>query len=101
MADKKVQALAKTEDIKDDKQLAPIFKKPAPILCLDLENQLDLQSQHVEGRPYASVSVLDPAITIERHGGKYHIAARFNLETTILDYHAKKRLELTLLSCPS
>ncbi|PKX90611.1 uncharacterized protein P174DRAFT_506265 [Aspergillus novofumigatus IBT 16806] len=36
--------------------------------------------------PYASVAILDPIITIERHHGIYHIAARFNIETAILNY---------------
>lgn len=40
--------------------------------------------------PYTSVCILDPCITIERHGGKLHVAARFNIETTILQYHSKK-----------
>ncbi|KAF4213132.1 hypothetical protein CNMCM8980_007390 [Aspergillus fumigatiaffinis] len=35
--------------------------------------------------PYVSIYVLDPLITVERHHGKYHITARFNLETTILE----------------
>ncbi|RKK66282.1 hypothetical protein BFJ69_g15546 [Fusarium oxysporum] len=35
---------------------------------------------------YASIAILDPIITIERRHGKYHIAARFNIETAILDY---------------
>ncbi|PKX91164.1 uncharacterized protein P174DRAFT_454020 [Aspergillus novofumigatus IBT 16806] len=35
--------------------------------------------------PYISIYLLDPLITVERHHGKYHITARFNLETTILE----------------
>lgn len=42
--------------------------------------------------PYASICVLDPLITVERHHGKYHVTVRFNIETTILDYHLHKRL---------
>ncbi|KAL3449639.1 hypothetical protein BJX65DRAFT_272776 [Aspergillus insuetus] len=41
--------------------------------------------------PYTTVCVLDPLITVERHHGKYHITARFNVETSILDYHVNKR----------
>ncbi|KAL4971180.1 hypothetical protein BDW66DRAFT_146562 [Aspergillus desertorum] len=36
--------------------------------------------------PYASIAILDPIITIERRHSKYYIAARFNIETAILNY---------------
>lgn len=36
--------------------------------------------------PYATIAILDPIITIERRYAKYHIAARFNIETAILNY---------------
>ncbi|GKZ38934.1 hypothetical protein AbraIFM66950_011508 [Aspergillus brasiliensis] len=39
--------------------------------------------------PYASIAVLDPIITIEKRHGKYHIAARFNIETAILNYASR------------
>ncbi|KAL5593038.1 hypothetical protein FOBRF1_012140 [Fusarium oxysporum] len=39
---------------------------------------------------YASIAILDPIITIERHHGKYHIAARFNIETAILNYASQR-----------
>ncbi|KAB8227240.1 uncharacterized protein BDW43DRAFT_255651 [Aspergillus alliaceus] len=39
--------------------------------------------------PYASIAILDPIITIEKRHGKYHIAARFNIETAILDYASR------------
>ena len=42
-------------------------------------------------RPYASICILDPVITVERHDEKYHVAARFNIETTILHYEMQKR----------
>ncbi|KAK1751200.1 hypothetical protein QBC47DRAFT_392424 [Echria macrotheca] len=42
-------------------------------------------------KPFASVSILDPVITIERHHGKYHVAARFNMETTILNYYENQK----------
>lgn len=44
-----------------------------------------------KNRPYVSICVLDPLITVERHREKYHIAARFNIETTILDYNTHQR----------
>jgi len=44
-----------------------------------------------DGPPYASICVLDPLITVERHSNNYHIAARFHLETTILDYSTHER----------
>jgi len=55
-----------------------------------------IKDQHFKGPrkgkgAYASVFVLDPAITVERHGEEYHFAARFNLETTILRYNTQKR----------
>jgi hypothetical protein len=89
MTEAEPQGLANVDAMEANKKLAPIF-------CLDLKNQLDLQNLHVEAKLYASVSILDPVITIERHGGKYHIAARFNIETTILDYHSRKRSGHTL-----
>ena len=42
-------------------------------------------------RPYASIYIIDPVITVERHHGKYHVAVRFNIETTILHYEAQRR----------
>ena len=44
-----------------------------------------------DGQPYASICVLDPLITVERHSNNYHITARFHLETTILGYSTHKR----------
>jgi hypothetical protein len=56
-----------------------------------------LENQYFNGPKekgaYASISVLDPIVTIERYRGKYHIAAAFNMETTILRYNTQKRLE--------
>jgi hypothetical protein len=40
--------------------------------------------------PYASICVLDPLMTVERHHGQYHITARFNIETTVLEYDLRK-----------
>jgi hypothetical protein len=60
---------------------------------------IDLQDQYSLGpnngkTPYASFCILDPVITVERHDGNLHIAARFNLETTILRYSSHKRLDI-------
>ena len=41
-------------------------------------------------RPYASICIIDPVITVERHDEKYHVAVRFNMETTILHYETQK-----------
>jgi len=61
-----------------------------PVLCLNLNEQPF--SGPDEGRgAYCSFSILNPAITIERHGGEYHVTARFNLETTILGYEEQKK----------
>ncbi|KAL3485032.1 hypothetical protein BJX62DRAFT_243363 [Aspergillus germanicus] len=42
-------------------------------------------------KPYVSIAILDPIITIERRHGKYHIAARFNIETAILNYASQMK----------
>jgi len=39
-------------------------------------------------RAFASTSIVDGTVTIELHGDKYHIAARFNVETTISGYNS-------------
>ncbi|KAJ0414716.1 hypothetical protein BJY00DRAFT_20113 [Aspergillus carlsbadensis] len=44
-----------------------------------------------KGAPCVSIGILDPLITVERHHGKYHITARFHVETTIADYHAHRK----------
>jgi hypothetical protein len=46
--------------------------------------------------PYVSISVLDPIMTIERHHGKYHVATRFNIETTILNYESSMKYNSNL-----
>ncbi|KAL3483945.1 hypothetical protein BJX62DRAFT_244422 [Aspergillus germanicus] len=46
---------------------------------------------NAKGAPCVSIGVLDPLITVERHHGKYHITARFHLETTIVDYNAHRK----------
>ena len=61
-----------------------------PVRCLNVANQYFKGPKEGKG-PYASISILDPVVTIELHGGKYHIAARFNVETTILYYNTKKK----------
>jgi hypothetical protein len=65
-----------------------------PILCLDVADQYFQGPERSKG-PYAAISVVDPVITVERHGGKYHIAARFNIETTIQGYSTKRRSEFS------
>jgi hypothetical protein len=60
-----------------------------PFACYNIENQY-FNGPKGKGA-YASICVLDPIITIERHHGKYHIAAAFNIETTILRYSTQKR----------
>ncbi|KAJ6164040.1 hypothetical protein N7470_002712 [Penicillium chermesinum] len=51
------------------------------------------RGQNAKGAPYVSIGVLDPLITVERHHGKYHITARFHVETTIIDYKAHGKSE--------
>jgi hypothetical protein len=48
---------------------------------------------NAKGAPRVSIGVLDPLITVERHHGKYHITARFHVETTIDDYNAHRKFE--------
>ncbi|KAL3447636.1 hypothetical protein BJX65DRAFT_276505 [Aspergillus insuetus] len=48
-------------------------------------------SSNINIKPYASIAILDPIITIERRYGKYHIAARFNIETAILNYASQMK----------
>jgi hypothetical protein len=50
-----------------------------------------LRGSNARGAPYVSIGILDPLITVERHHGKYHITARFHVETTIVDYSAHKK----------
>jgi len=61
------------------------------ICCFDLPD-LHFGGPRATKTPYVSVAILDSHITIERQGGNYHIASRFNLETTILDYHIREKL---------
>ncbi|KUL82951.1 hypothetical protein ZTR_10280 [Talaromyces verruculosus] len=51
----------------------------------------DLSFRGPEGNEHVMVSILDPVITVEYHKEHYHIAARFNIETTILHYESHKR----------
>ncbi|KAE8444794.1 hypothetical protein EG329_014254 [Mollisiaceae sp. DMI_Dod_QoI] len=62
-----------------------------PIECLNLDNQLNLPNGNQKEMSYVSVSVLDAAITIERHGGNYHIAARAGHELYFHDICLKYR----------
>jgi hypothetical protein len=60
------------------------------------------ENQHFKGPrgasgAYASISVLDPIIKIEHYNMAYHVAVRFNIETTILGYDTQKGLEFSPL----
>jgi hypothetical protein len=61
-----------------------------PALFVDLADQHFIGPNDGKG-PYSSFCILDPVITVERHDKKFHIAARFNIETTVLRYNAQKR----------
>ncbi|KAL2855657.1 hypothetical protein BJX68DRAFT_264013 [Aspergillus pseudodeflectus] len=52
--------------------------------------------QDAKRKPYASLAILDPIISIERRYGEYHIAARFNIETAILNYASQTKFVLPL-----
>lgn len=67
------------------------FKEAA--IFIDLQDQCFLGPKNRKS-PYASFCILDPVITVEKHDGNLHIAARFNLETTILRYSSHKRLDI-------
>jgi hypothetical protein len=51
----------------------------------------DLFFRGPESNEQVMVSILDPVITVEYHNEHYYIAARFNIETTILHYESHKR----------
>ena len=59
-------------------------------LLVNLEDQ-SFSGPNTGKGPYVSLSILGPVITIERRREELHIAARFNLETTILRYSSRKR----------
>lgn len=65
-------------------------KMHEPALYVDLDDQYFVGPSNRK-EAYASFHVLDPIITVERHGDEFHIAARFNIETTILGYGSRKR----------
>jgi len=60
-----------------------------------LYNLLDqhLKSPRKRRGPYISVSILDPVIIVERYYKKYYIAAKFNIEMTILGYNQYERFD--------
>ena len=64
-----------------------------PAMFIDIQDQYSSGPKDRKSR-YASLCILDPVITVERHDGNLHIAARFNLETTILRYSSHKRLDI-------
>jgi hypothetical protein len=90
IADAKPSTEETGEEIKEEK------KKKAKVLVLDVLD-ITFPEPNSPDASHASISVLDPVITIERHNGKYHLAARFNIKRTILDYHLKTRSENYLL----
>lgn len=68
--------------------------------ALDPAIQINLHDQSFSGptnakAPYSSLCILSPSITIERHRDEIHIAARFNMETTILRYDGNKRYRVS------
>jgi len=65
-----------------------------PAMFVDLEDQYFLGPDNGK-EPYTSFCILDSIITVERHGKEIHIAARFNIETTILRYSSQKRSTLS------
>jgi len=71
-------------------QAAPMRRDPAMIVNLD--DQFFLGPEGARN-PYVSFGALDPCITVERLGEQLHIAARFNIETTILNYSSTERFE--------
>ena len=81
-------------NLRNTKPVAPLEteknKKLQPVSRCDLPNQYFTGPRNGQG-VYASAHILDSIITIERHDGNYHIAASFNVETTILQYDSNKR----------
>ncbi|KAH8689197.1 hypothetical protein BGW36DRAFT_433961 [Talaromyces proteolyticus] len=71
---------------------APPAIQRQPAMYIDLKDQFFEGPQDYSGRNrlYASFGVVEPIITVEKHAGKLHISARFNLETTILNYSSHK-----------
>ena len=64
-----------------------------PILGIDLGDQHFIGPRQGEGA-YTSLSILDPLITIELLGDEFRVSARFNIETTILSYDIRQRLNI-------
>jgi len=91
-------SLAMTSDAEESEP--PDVPTQEPFESYNLPNQYFLgpKSERHEGRrrdkvqdAYASISILEPVVTVERHNDEYHIAARFNIETTILGYDYKSK----------
>lgn len=70
---------------------ARLQRPQMPAMIVNLDDRLFSGPTRGTGSPYTSLGVLDPCITVERHGHELHIAARFNIETTILHYNSHKR----------
>ncbi len=58
--------------------------------CIYLANQSSGGPEKTSGHRVATF-VTDPVITIERHSEKYHISARFDIETAIEGYRSQTR----------
>lgn len=69
---------------------APPAPRIEPAMIVNLDDQFPIGPE-TASNPYTSVGVLAPCITIERHGQQLHIAARFNIETTIQNYSSANR----------
>jgi hypothetical protein len=83
------QELDRSEWSRWEEYQHPQMRK-APAMIVNLDDQSFLGPEE-GGDSYTSIGVLNPCITIERHGQQIHIAARFNIETTIQDYSSAKR----------
>jgi hypothetical protein len=64
------------------------MKQRAPAILINLENQF-LTGAH------ASLCISSPVITIEKRSSELLIAARFNMETSILEYSTDQKYGCT------
>ena len=58
--------------------------------CIYLPNQFSSGPEKASGH-HISTFIIDPVITIERHNEKFHISARFDIETAIEGYSSQTR----------
>lgn len=66
-----------------------------PAVSIDLKDQV-FQGPKLAKRPYASILILNPILTIERHADAYYFSCRFNIETTILGYETRPGFVIVL-----